>query len=262
MTLKYNERTGDFYEVPDNDLFVKSNNTQSETIRNEKRRYVVLGVEFYMIKVEGGTFTMGATPEMEPVRLDLPCHEVSLSDYWIGETQVTQQLWKAVMGNNPSKFQNDQFPVIGISWYNCQTFIRKLVELSGVNFRFLTESEWEYAARGGRKTHGYRYSGSNNPEDVAWFSQEKEALHPVKWKKPNELGIYDMSGNGDEWCSDWVGNYSNNHQINPKGPLTGKNKIARGGDWVSSAKFAQCSFRSTGCSPNINYLYHSLRLAL
>lgn len=260
MSLRYNERTGEFYEVIDceND---KSYKIQFETIRNEKRRFIVLGVEFYMVKVEGGTFIMGASPEMESVTLDLPCHKVSLSDYWIGETQVTQQLWSAIMNNNPSKFINDQFPVIGTSWYSCQIFISKIIELTGVNFRLPTEAEWEYAARGGKKSLGFRYSGSNNPEDVAWFSQEKSNLHQVKMKKPNELGLYDMSGNGDEWCSDWVGHYTRTSQYNPKGPLNGKHKIARGGDWVSSAKYCQCSFRSTGCPPHINYLYHGLRLA-
>lgn len=261
MPLKYNERTGEFYEVTDS-VNGKSNKIIFETIRNEKRRYVVLGVEFYMIKVVGGTFTMGATSEMEPVELDLPCHEVSLSDYWIGETQVTQQLWRAIMGTNPSSFVNEQFPVVGTSWNICQIFVSKLAQLTGANFRLPTEAEWEYAARGGRKTHGFRYSGSNNPEDVAWFSQEKHKLHPVKMKNPNELGIYDMSGNGDEWCSDWVGNYTNNYQRNPKGPLNGRYKIARGGDWASSAKYCQCSFRSLGSLPDGNYTYHGLRLAL
>ena len=137
-----------------------------------------------------------------------PVHSVTLSSYYMGETEVTQALWKAVMGNNPSRFKGDNLPVENVSWNDCQEFIRKLKQKTGKNFRLPTEAEWEYAARGGKKSNGYKYSGSNNIGSVAWYDDNSSnQIHAVKGKRLNELGLYDMSGNVWEWCSDWYGQY-------------------------------------------------------
>ena len=232
--------------------------------QKEKIPFSVNGVEFKMVYVEGGTFTMGATSEQEEYAVDdeYPTHSVTLSDYYIGETEVTQALWKAVMGNNPSVFEGDNLPVESVSYEDVKTFITKLNGKTGKKFRLPTEAEWEYAARGGKKSKGYKYSGSNNIDDVAWYyenSGDKRLndetwdvnkllgnncrTHPVKTKRPNELGIYDMSGNVWEWCSDWYGGYSSNAQTNPQGPSSGSNRVFRGGSWFSNAGYCRASSR-------------------
>ncbi len=229
------------------------------------REYTVNGVRFKMIVVEGGTFTMGATSEQQnPDSDEKPTHTVTLSDYYIGETEVTQELWAAVMGDNPSRFTgNMQRPVERVSWNDCQTFIRKLNELTGANFRLPTEAEWEFAARGGRNSRGYQYSGSSNIGDVAWYGEDYETgtTHPVKTKSPNELGIYDMSGNVWEWCQDWYGDYSSSSQTNPTGPSTGSDRVCRGGGWFSYARTCRSANRLSSTPDNRgNYL--GLRLFL
>ena len=195
----------------------------------------VNGVTFYMIKVDGGTFTMGATPEMDnPTKSEKPTHQVTLSSYYIGETEVTQALWKAVMGNNPSNFKGDNLPVEYVSWKECQKFINKLNELTGKQFRLPTEAEWEFAARGGNKSNHTQYSGSSNIDEVAWYYfNSGNKSHPVKTKKANELGIYDMSGNVWEWCQDRQGSYSKKSQTNPIGPKIGFKRVIRGGTFLS-----------------------------
>lgn len=207
--------------------------------------YTVNGVSFKMIAVQGGTFTMGATSEQTGADSDeLPTHSVTLSDYYIGETEVTQELWSAVMGSNPSNFTgNMQRPVEKVSWNDCQTFISKLNELTGETFRLPTEAQWEYAARGGNQAQGRLYSGSNTIGDVAWYTSNSSSTHPVKTKAPNELGIYDMSGNVWEWCSDWYGSYSSAAQTDPTGPSTGSYRVYRGGSWFSSASLCRVAFR-------------------
>ena len=192
-----------------------------------------------MIAVAGGTFTMGATSEQKnPDSNEKPKHKVTLSDYYIGETEVTQELWTVVMGSNPSEFTgNMQRPVEKVSWDDCQTFIRELNALTGANFRLPTEAEWEFAARGGRNSRGYQYSGSSNLGAVAWYHDNSSGTtHPVKTKSPNELGIYDMSGNVYEWCQDWYGDYSSSSQTNPTGPGTGSTRVHRGGGWYNFAR--------------------------
>ena len=204
----------------------------------QNKVYTVNGVSFKMIAVKGGTFTMGATSEQTGADSDeSPTHSVTLSDYYIGETEVTQELWSAVMGSNPSNFTgNMQRPVEKVSWNDCQTFISKLNELTGETFRLPTEAQWEYAARGGNKSKGYTYSGSNEIDDVAWhYFNSSFTTHPVKTKAPNELGIYDMSGNVWEWCSDWEGSYSSAAQTDPTGPSTGSFRVYRGGSWNDGA---------------------------
>lgn len=256
------------------------------------------GVVFKMIRVEGGTFTMGATPEqVDAQEQDRPAHKVTLSTYYIGETEVTQELWNAVMANNPSHFaptksnaqcsyenfvldakrlseaypgmvriptreewdavmspgRSMQQPVEWVSWNDCQEFCRRLSLITGKTFRLPTSAEWEYAARGGNKSKGYIYSGSNNPDDVAWYKDNAfdvgeghrdYGTHPVKSKKPNELGIYDMSGNVLEWCSDWWENYTAKAETNPQGPATGEWKVLRGGQWGTYGREGRVSNRT------------------
>ena len=199
-----------------------------------------------MIEVEGGTFTMGATPEQgnDAGANEKPAHQVTLSDYYICKYEVTQEEWEVVMGNNPSYFKGSNRPVEKVSWYDCQEFIRKLNLLTGLTFSLPTEAEWEYAARGGSKSQGYKYSGSNNIDDVAWYTRNSSSkTHKVGTKSPNELGIYDMSGNVWEWCSDWYGSYSSLSQANPTGPSSGSGRVDRGGSWSFSAQLCRVSYR-------------------
>ena len=236
-----------------------------ETYGAEKQTFPVNGVSFTMVGVEGGTFTMGATSEQgtsDPYDDEYPTHSVTLSDFAIGETEVTQELWRAVMGSNPSSFSGTNLPVEMVSWNDCQTFIQKLNQLTGKKFRLPTEAEWEYAARGGNKSKGYKYAGSNTLGDVAWYEDNNSyRTHPVKQKQANELGLYDMSGNVWEWCQDRFGTYSSSAQTNPAGPASGSNRVYRGGSWNNFARYCRVSFRSS----NAPTLYRSnlgLRLAL
>ena len=229
----------------------------------EDKAYTVNGVSFKMIAVKGGTFTMGATSEQteEAFSDEFPTHSVTLSDYYIGETEVTQELWNAVMGSNPSYCTGDmQRPVEQVSWNDCQAFISKLNELTGEAFRLPTEAQWEYAARGGNQAQGRLYSGSNTIDDVAWYYSNSSSMHPVKTKAPNELGIYDMSGNVYEWCSDWKGSYSSAAQTDPTGPSTGSSRVFRGGSWFLYAEYCRVAFRGSG-TPTYSSFYLGVRLA-
>ena len=186
--------------------------------------FTVNGVSFKMIIVEGGTFIMGTTDDVTNAEDDeKPVHSVTLSSFSIGETEVTQELWTAVMGSNPSYYaDNWQYPVEEVSWYDCQSFISKLNELTGRQFRLPTEAEWEYAARGGNMSQGYQYAGSNNYFNVMWCAYNIiHATEQVATKSPNELGIYDMSGNVWEWCQDRYGSYGSEAQTDPTGPESG-----------------------------------------
>ena len=230
----------------------------------------VNGVSFEMVYVEGGSFDMGATSEQgsDAYNNEKPVHRVTLSGYYIGKCEVTQELWEAVMGSNPSHFTGAQKPVESVSWNDCQEFVSRLNSLTGRTFRLPTEAEWEYAARGGNQSLHYKYSGSDNIGNVAWYDNSG-GTHAVGTKSPNELGIYDMSGNAYEWCSDWGDYYSAGAQTNPQGPSSGSNRVLRGGGWNTSAKFCRVSFRSGrdpdnsgGISPNGGYDAHGLRLVL
>ena len=209
--------------------------------------FTVNGVTFKMVAVEGGTFTMGATAEQGSDAYDSekPAHQVTLSSYCIGETEVTQALWQTVMGTNPSYFAGDlNRPVEQVSWNDCQTFINKLNELTGKTFRLPTEAEWEYAARGGKRSQGYKYAGSNDINEVAWYwDNSSDGTKPVATKAPNELGLYDMSGNVWEWVQDWYGSYSSESQSNPTGPASGSYRVRRGGSWGSGAGYCRVSLR-------------------
>ena len=226
--------------------------------------FTVNGVSFTMIAVKGGTFTMGATSEQgsDAYSDERPTHQVTLSDYYIGETEVMQELWKAVMGSNPSYFSGTNLPVECVSWNDCQTFITKLNQLTGKNFRLPTEAEWEYAARGGQKSKGYKYAGSNALSDVAWYwDNSSSKTHPVKQKQANELGLYDMSGNVWEWCQDWYGNYGSAAQTNPTGPSSGSYRVCRGGGWYYSASGCRVADRG-GDSPGSRYSDWGFRVVL
>ena len=226
--------------------------------------FTVNGVSFKMVKVAGGTFQMGATSEQGSDASDdeKPVHSVTLSDYWIGETEVTQALWQAVMGSNPSWFTGDsQLPVENVSWNDCQTFIQTLNELTGQSFRLPTEAEWEFAARGGISTLGYKYASSNTVGDVAWYKDNSSSkTHPVATKSPNELGLYDMSGNVWEWCQDWYGSYSSSAQTDPVGPSSGSSRVPRGGSWFINAGGCRVAARN-GYTPSIRSSDLGLRLA-
>ena len=217
---------------------------------------VMDGISIDMVRVEAGTFTMGATAEMKKPREDdeKPTHRVTLTnDYYMGKYEVTQALWQAVTGNNPSEFKGDNLPVEQVSWDDCQVFLSELNRITGKTFRLPTEAEWEYAARGGNKSRGYQYSGSNNLSDVAWYEDNSgNKTHAVGTKQPNELGIYDMSGNVLEWCQDWRGAYSSSSQVNPTGANSGYYRVYRGGCFDSSAWGCRSSCRG-GYTPDFRH---------
>jgi formylglycine-generating enzyme required for sulfatase activity len=216
-----------------------------------------------MVLVKGGSITMGCTAEQGSDCDDdeKPAHKVTLSDFYIGKYEVTQAQWKAVMGSNPSHFSGcENCPVEQISWNDVQEFIKKLNAKTGLNYRLPTEAEWEYAARGGAKSLGYKYSGSNSVDEVAWYDGNSgNKTHAVGTKQANELGIYDMSGNVWEWCNDWYGNYSSEAQSNPKGPSSASLRVFRGGCWNYSAQFVRVSDRSRS-TPDYRYDFLGFRL--
>lgn len=211
----------------------------SEVATFQNKTFTANGVSFKMIAVKGGIMTMGCTPEQEGECYpdEGVANQKNISSFMIGETEVTQELWNAVMGNNPSKFKGDlQRPVERVPWEKCQEFINKLNSITGKNFRLPSEEEWEYAARGGQSSKSYKYCGSNNVEEIAWWKNNSGTkTHPVKTKKPNELGIYDMSGNVYEWCNDY---YSD-----AKGVIKFDSHVLRGGCWSATKRNLRVSYR-------------------
>ncbi|MCQ2324484.1 MAG: formylglycine-generating enzyme family protein [Paludibacteraceae bacterium] len=221
--------------------------------------FTVNGVSFEMIYVEGGRFMMGATSEqgIDAYNWEKPTHLVTLSHYYIGKYEITQELWETVMGSNPSYSKGSTKPVENVSWNDCQAFVNKLnsllsSQLGIKRFALPTEAQWEYAARGGKKSRGYKYSGNNTIGEVAWFTDNSYAegsnhpdygTHVVGTKAPNELGLYDMSGNVYEWCQDWYGSYNSSSQSNSVGPFCGSSRVLRGGGWYSNAKYCRVSNR-------------------
>ena len=209
------------------------------------------GINIEMVKVEAGSFDMGATTEMKkPADREKPVHRVTLTNnYYIGKYEVTQALWQAVMGSNPSNFKGDDLPVEMVTWNDCQDFISKLNAMTGKRFRLPSEAEWEYAARGGNKSRGYQYIGSNTIGDVAWYGDNSGSkTHAVGTKQPNELGIYDMAGNVFEWCQDWYGSYNSSPQVNPTGAASGSYRVDRGGSWLNLAWNCRTSYRDESAS--------------
>ena len=242
--------------------------TTKESSDPSIQSFTVKGVSFNMIRVQGGTFTMGATAEQgsDAYNDEAPAHQVTLSNFYIAETEVTQSLWQAVMGSNPSNLIGKKLPVEMVSWDNCQEFIYKLNQLTGKNFRLPTEAEWEYAARGGNQSQGYKYAGSHTIDNVAWykdFSGYSETTHFVKQKQANELGLYDMSGNVYEFCQDWYqfSYYTIIHQTNPTGPDTGSQRVIRGGSWDCIERGCRVSYRN-GIAPTDAFTDVGLRLVL
>lgn len=218
-----------------------------------------------MVYIEGGTFMMGAAKEQgsDVTHDEKPAHQVTLSSFSLGKYEVTQDEWEAVMGSNPSKFKSARHPVETVSWNECQEFIRKLNAMTGYLFRLPTEAEWEFAARGGNKSKGYKYSGSNDLDQVAWYGYEKNSgktTHDVGLKYPNELGLYDMSGNIKEWCQDWYSDYDSSSQSNPMGPASGSSRVCRGGSWNNGVLDCRVSTRSYRPGDGSN-IFTGLRLA-
>lgn len=213
------------------------------------KTYNANGVSFTMVYVQGGTFQMGSNTGDSDEK---PVHSVTLSPYYIGQTEVTQELWQAVMGTNPSSFKGSKRPVEQVSWKDCQDFVNELSRLTGERFHLPTEAQWEFAARGGVKSTGCNYAGSNAIATVAWYedncykkgsSSPDYGTHAVATKSPNELGIYDMSGNVWEWCQDLYGSYSPSSQTNPTGPSSDFLRVCRGGSWYSSASHCRSANR-------------------
>lgn len=242
---------------------IKNKKKESETA-NSISIPVKDGINIEMIKVEAGTFMMGATKEVkEPYKIELPAHEVLLTeDYYIGKYEVTQALWNVVMDSKYSTNDGDLLPKNYVSWNDCQEFIEKLNKITGLKSRLPTEAEWEYAARGGKKSKRYLYSGSNNVLDVAWYDgNSSNKRHPVGTKQANELGIFDMGGNVSEWCQDLWGQYQNDSQINPLGSSAGTKHVLRGGNYFFDIRICYLSYRMFAES-NYKDAFGGFRLAL
>jgi formylglycine-generating enzyme required for sulfatase activity len=229
-------------------------------VRKGEETKLLIDSEPEMVFVQGGVFTMGRKNVW--FSDEGPAHQVTLSGFSIGKYEVTQKQWQAVMGSNPSGFKGDNLPVENVSWNDVQSFIRKLNELTGKRYRLPTEAEWEYAARGGNQSRGYKYSGSNTISSVAWYDGNSGSkTHPVGQKQGNELGIYDMTGNVWEWCSDWKDAYSSSSQTNPTGPSSSRSRVDRGGGWSNGARRCRVASRN-GDTPSYSNSNLGFRLVL
>lgn len=215
-------------------------------------KFTVNGVTFEMVRVEGGTYQMGS---WSGASSEQPVHSETVGTFYIGRTEVTQRLWAAVMGNNPSNFRGENNPVECVSWYDCQEFVERLSRMTGRTFRLPTEVEWEYAARGGNRSRGYLYSGSENLSSVGWYDGNSGSMtHPVGQKLDNELGIFDMSGNVSEWCQDcWRSNYNSSTDCS--------SRVLRSGSWLSSATGCRVTSRGSGLPTGPSSIF-GMRLAL
>ena len=242
----------------------------SRQVTIEQSLLTLSDIEPEMVFVPGGAFTMGCTSERGNDCYDdaLPAHQVAVSDFYISKTEITQDIWKVVTGNNPSYFKGDSLPVENVSWNEVQEFINRLNTLTGKKYRLPTEAEWEFAARGGNNSKDYKYSGSNDVDSVAWYwnnipnqssTDEGYGTQPVGQKAPNELNIYDMSGNVFEWCNDWYGEYDGNAQTDPTGPLSGSYRVVRGGSWNSNEMGVSVSYRGF-ILPDVRHYYLGFRL--
>ena len=245
-------------------VFAKSKNPIPDSL--QILHFEVDSVPFSMKRVEGGLFIMGGTNEQhrEVISTELPTHTVALDAYYIGHTEVTQALWQAVMPEWEimDEWHNPNHPITDVSWYDCQVFIHRLDSITGMPFRLPTEAEWEFAARGGNKSRYFRFAGSNIADSVGWgLSNAGFRKHTVGLKIPNELGLYDMTGNVSEWCSDWYAPYHLGTEPNPKGPITGKEKIMRGGSFSNCQANSHISYRHYQ-RPEESTQYCGLRLAM
>ena len=245
-------------------VFAKSKNPIPDSL--QILHFEVDSIPFSMKRVEGGLFIMGGTNEQhrEVISTELPTHTVALDAYYIGHTEVTQALWQAVMPEWEimDEWHNPNHPITDVSWYDCQVFIHRLDSITGMPFRLPTEAEWEFAARGGNKSRYFRFAGSNIADSVGWgLSNAGFRKHTVGLKIPNELGLYDMTGNVSEWCSDWYAPYHLGTEPNPKGPITGKEKIMRGGSFSNCQANSHLSYRHYQ-KPEESTQYCGLRLAM
>jgi len=216
------------------------------------------GLNIKMVAVTGGTFHMGSNDGYDDEK---PVHSVTVNSFYMAATEITQAQWQAVMGNDPNYFKGcDDCPIESVSWDNVQKFIQKLNGLTGKVYRLPTEAEWEYAARGGDKSKNYIYAGSNTIEEVAWFEDDSNGrTHPVAQKLPNELGLYDMSGNVWEWCLDWYGSYNSSAVTDPRGPASGLRRVYRGGSWGLNARYSRVTSR-LNYTPTFRYSYLGFRV--
>lgn len=231
------------------------------TIPEGSVTYTVNGVSFQMVPVEGGTFMMGGTST-----LNSPIHQVTLSSYWIGLTEVTVGLWKAVMGSYFLEMHDDDQPAGCLTWYMCQDFIAKLNELTGLNFHLSTEAQWEFAARGGNLSHGYTFAGSNLLSEVGWFGlhdMDLTRMYSVGWKTPNELGLYDMSGSLREVCLDGFEGYPSEPQVDPVAGvgIQGGSIVVRGGSFLTDSVYCAVNSRWP-YDKGLNMPENGMRLAL
>ena len=232
--------------------------------QTEAQKAVLDRIVKNMVFVEGGTFDMGATQEQgnDGFERETPVHKVTLSDYYIGKYEVTQEEWQALMKNNPSRFKGSRNPVEQVSWNDAQEFIEKLNQLTGKHFRLPTEAEWEYAARGGKLSKGYKFAGSDKARQVGWIRiTAANPTHPVGLKTPNELGLYDMSGNVWEWCYDGYATYDPDDQVNPRGNELSSSKVYRGGSWNYYERSCRVSSRNDSM-PHLKYSFIGIRLVM
>lgn len=231
---------------------------------NKTAKDLILNVK--LVRVKGGEFIMGDTNprSLTPYYSDVPKHKVSISDFYMAETEVSQALWKTIMNNNPSPIKGDSLPVCHLSWNDCQEFILKLNQRTGKKYRLPTEAEWEYVAGGGVQ-NGTIFSGTNSPTDLgnyAWIYENSNAKpHPVGTKKPNALGLYDMTGNVWEWCNDYLGTYPSTPQVDPQGPSSSSRRVIRGGSWMNKAKGLNLTLRN-GFAPECSNTLFGCRLAM
>lgn len=254
--------TKDGHKTEEKTLTLRANDKLTQSIKLEEGP----DTNVEMVFVEGGCFDMGCTSEQSNCDDDeKPVHEVCVDDFYMSKTEVTQKQWREIMGDNPSRFDGcDNCPVESVSWNDVQEFIKKLNTKTGGNFRLPTEAEWEFAARGGNNSRGYKYAGSDNIGNVAWYksnSGSKTLL--VGTKQPNELGLYDMSGNVWEWCSDWYDSdyYGDSRRENPQGPSSGSRRVLRGGSWLSlDGGYCRVAGRD-GSVPGITFNYYGFRIA-
>ena len=235
-------------------------NGQSEIMPLDTVDYVenAFGLNLHMVYVKGGSFEMGATPEQgnDAYADEFPVHTVTLDDFFIGKYEITQWQWMMLMGaefarlvvedsSNTIDGVGANYPTYYVSWERAELFCQRLSAVTGRTYRLPTEAEWEYAARGGNRADGTKYAGSNDFNNVAWCQANSEAVHPVGQKRPNGLGLYDMSGNVWEWCQDWFGDYSSSPSVNPQGPSVGSNRVFRGGSWYFPGESCRISYRSS-----------------
>ena len=257
--------------VPRNAILTVTDGNLSQEVTVEQSFLTRSNIEPEMVFVAGGAFNMGCTSEQNSdcYNDEIPVHQVTVNDFYLSKYEVTQAQWREVMGYNHSYFTGDSLPVENVSWNEVQEYITQLNTLTGKQYRLPAEAEWEFAARGGNKSMGYMYSGSHTVDAVAWFwnnipSQtmgvEGYGTQPVGTKSPNELGLFDMSGNVFEWCSDWYGAYDDSTQTNPAGPLSGVYRVVRGGSWNSGHRDAYVSSRGF-IIPELRYNYLGFRLA-